>query len=871
MTPEELEKLKELEKMKDVLGEVNKLEEARSMSSDSITEKTKDSTSATKETSDALSVYLEKLKKMRGEAEKFDLTKFSEGAKNLSANMGKIMSDAGTSMLRSIGQTMSSINEVTEDGSTNIASILNAGIPLGLAVMQKKAVETMNEVIPYFEKMENAIKPAQKQIMQMTIPFTDLRDAAKDAGGGFAAAQENVASFNNFLAKSIRTTRNTQEVIMGVSKALGKTFGPDATRPLEGLINVHNKLNSEMTQTNAALLIATATGADHSQIVSMMESAYLDLGSKIENTIGMFGQIYEAATKSGIGFERTAQSIMRSAQTLKFWGGTIDSITPLFNTFSKSLTGIGRQGLTPELLQSFVGGLNQMTFSTRALLSMQMPSARGGGLLTGGLKMEAALEGGTEGMRDVVSSLTSTLKKFGGPRILTREQAIESPALTRNYMIQRQLLGQMMNISDVGKQNQMMRILQDIDKGGSGASATNANAIGELLKAGEDIGNETVTAIDEATQILEAAIVNQGATIRESIQNMSRESGMSLMITGLKDIVADAATGNMSAGEIVGRIMKQMADAPKTDISALSKTARIEEKKTGAIKKSEREKESALSQVESELAIYTPLMQIGQKIADVMRETATPEQKETFEKHGVVPSEITDLAKASSAFDIKGQIAELKKEGVSKGEERHISSLRKSLDNLNKGLDAAEKMFVGMGKKERIKILQQPTKTEKGPIEQKLAPETRRELKLEQKPAPEVRRELKLEQKPAPEVRRELKLEQKPAPEVRRELKLEQKPVPETKLVLPIFERDQRPDLKTERIAQRTEQVKAIVELEMKTKELTIPIKLEVEGSTITVGVSEEEKNKIIELAVSKGAIKAVNDIRTIATESGMA
>lgn len=589
---------------------------------------------------------------LQKEAERFDLSKVGDGIKTMLASTGVALANAGRLLTTTMSQTMGALESITDEGSTNVARILNTGIPLAIAQLNSDLINARYE-IPMFKQIEAGTKSAQKSIYQMTIPFAELRDqsaeamaAGEDLGGAFQQAQGGVRGFDEFLAQSIQTTRQSQEAITTLAKDLGDTFGPAAIQPFENLRNSTSKFESSVTQVNAAILIANATGMNNSAIAQMMKEAYLDLGSSIDETINMFGGLFDAATRSGIGFERTARSIMESTKMLKFWGGTVDSITPLFNTFSQSLQGIGRQGLTPELLNSFVSGLNQMNFSTRALLSMQAPGMRGGGILGGGLRMEAALEQGPEGMREIVSSLTDTLKRFGGPQILTREQAIESPALTRNYMIQRQLLGQMMNISDPARQNQMMRILQDIDQGGIVAAGDQEAAFNELMSAGEQVGNETVTAIDRASQTLESAIISQGSSLLEALNALGAETGANMVMASLQDIVRESARGQLTPNEMLGRVGEIIVGQNRTPGGEQTRA-------------DQQRQQNLLINTLSKAAIAGEQQEMRPEIAESMMEqmraTATPREKERFIQEGAIPEDIINITKARMAENIKSQ------------------------------------------------------------------------------------------------------------------------------------------------------------------------------------------------------------------------
>ena len=141
--------------------------------------------------------------------------------------------------------------------------------------------------------------------------------------------------------------------------------------------------------------------------------------------------------------------------------------------------------------------------------SRNVGGAGGGGILGGGLRVERAMETG-EGVTDIMQSISETMKKFGGPRILTREEAIESPAAERNFIIQRQILGQLMGIKDAGKQTQMMEALQAIDKHGVEASSGAKEKFGELMAAGEKVADETTDTLTKAQLQYQRTRITQG-------------------------------------------------------------------------------------------------------------------------------------------------------------------------------------------------------------------------------------------------------------------------------------------------------------------------------------------------------------------------
>ena len=415
---------------------------------------------------------------------------------------------------------------------------------------------------------EHAIKYvySQQGAGEIVAKLTEINKFAIQSGtsftGSFTASQQSANAFRYELTKSIDTTKTGYEDIIKTGAAFRSAFSPsEMIGSLGKLSSEISGVNSTINLMNAALLIGGATGTDASEVSEMLAKAHLDLGLGAEEAVKSMGYLSEASSKSRLGFSRTANSILDSASSLKMWGGTIASVTPLFNAFNASLKGAGREGLTPELLQTFVDGLGRMEFGARALLGLRVPGmSRAGGVLGAGLKMEAALEDKTgEGMKQVMGGLMSTLKQFGGPQILTRAQAIENPSLERNFMIQRQLLGQLLGVNDPAKQTQMMGLLSDIDKHGMGADVNATEQLGKILSAGEKTAETTKT--DEQLAALETQLaeIRHGNSLLNSINEAIYFTGADKLLKPINNVISSLAKGEQITPEMINRTLNVSA------------------------------------------------------------------------------------------------------------------------------------------------------------------------------------------------------------------------------------------------------------------------------------------------------------------------
>jgi hypothetical protein len=280
-----------------------------------------------------------------------------------------------------------------------------------------------------------------------------------------------------------------------------------------------------------------------------MVTAYQELGSTMENSVKIFGTIQNAAKDSGIGFEKTKKHIIEGAQAMKMWGGTVESVTPVFNAFAKSL-GEGRKGLAPELFRGMIDGIKIMGFETRALLGLQ---AGGGqrGALQAGFEMEAALEEGPQGMQKVMGSVMDTLKQFGGGRITTLKEAAKDPDAARNFAMQRGLMEKLLGITGANA-NRTLEMLSGIQDGGMQLSENMSKDLHAMVSGGREIGAQTATDMEKAAAEQSAAFDKGSEAIIGELKTLLTGSDFNKIMSGISKSLSDSIkTGKVDITAII--------------------------------------------------------------------------------------------------------------------------------------------------------------------------------------------------------------------------------------------------------------------------------------------------------------------------------
>lgn len=586
---------------------------------DSFTQKMSSTFKSSARDADYFAKELMKIKKHLNMEEGGEIKGFAKLAKGFDIDSVKRQISAAMSGIKK--ESLETLEAISKEAGATGSTLAALGT-LGLAELNKRATEAAGGVTKYNE-LQAVLMKMQKQALQTGIAM----------GESFTDAGKSVGDFNTSLTRTIQTTNSTREEIMGVRKSLGEAFAArEVTDSIDSLNLGMQGVKSAINLTNVALTVSKATGMDSSKVAQMMTDVHLKLGGSLEDTALAFGHIRDAAKDSGLTFGAVGDSIVNSAKALKFYGSTVESITPMFKTFNASLKGIGKEGLTPELLDTFVSGLQQMSMGTRALLSLSAPGMRQGGMLGGALQMEQAMETG-EGMGDIAQSIVETMKKFtGGQGILTREEAIESPAQSRNFVVQRQILGQLTGIKDAGKQNQMMQILQDIDKHGVSASDDAQDRLGELMAAGEATADETTTDLEKAVLKVDQAVNTQGGRIILELKGIARSLG-AMDITQSIDEMINSMTS--STGRVDFKGIERILSSKEGELTSQLKNLNLTKEQRTQVQQQRTQVRKQIGEIKATSATSGIKKEYERMLSEAVK-GFSKEAKEEFAKTGKI-------------------------------------------------------------------------------------------------------------------------------------------------------------------------------------------------------------------------------------------
>jgi len=461
------------------------------------------------------------------------------------------------------GKAASAAQNITKHFVTNNkkwADALKNLVPPGVSIFGQTAIvaglkELDTRAGGVFTKMQQPLLDMEKRGMQMGIGL----------GKGFGESKDYMNRFREALTATQVDTNVFQKELTNVTTAFSSAFSPqEATGNLKTLSGSIKSVRGELNLTKVAVLTGAAVNMKSADVASMMTKAHLELGESVEGSATMLGNMAIASQKSGLSFSSVSKSLIDGAEKLKMWGATVGSVTPLYNKFADAL-GEGRKGLTGEIFQQYITGLQGMGFEMRSLIGITGGLGGGGGAIGAGLEMEALME--TEGgMEEASKKLIETLKSFSGGELITRQQAIEDPSKNAQFMIQRQFLQKMVGGNDA-MANKMLEGFKKLEEGGGAADAV--KALSSTLGKGERIQDASVTALQREEIKGEAVQLNAGANVAGQLGPMigkfqkqlgaAREFSTGVAKTGTFDMkgvsqLVKGFTGEKAAGQLMGML-----------------------------------------------------------------------------------------------------------------------------------------------------------------------------------------------------------------------------------------------------------------------------------------------------------------------------
>jgi len=253
-----------------------------------------------------------------------------------------------------------------------------------------------------------------------------------------------------------------------------------------------------IAQFGQLMMVAKATGMEANKVAELMTTAFERFGQKgaqaAAENIGVF---HAAIVGTDIPMAKAMSQIQAASEPLAIFGRKMTESTNLWKTFATSLTDVPIDEVG-KLVSTVSGQIANMNLNTQAFVAQMTGMAQGASALGGALRMELEMRQ-PGGMERNLERVTQAVSRLGGGRVITLQEAAQTPALEMQFQLQRQLVGQMLGIQGGQQQSRVLEVLQGMERGG----ITNVSAgkeVQTLMQTGQRAQNMSVTLLERIAQ-----------------------------------------------------------------------------------------------------------------------------------------------------------------------------------------------------------------------------------------------------------------------------------------------------------------------------------------------------------------------------------
>lgn len=406
---------------------------------------------------------------------------------------------------------------------------------------------------------------AQKNLIAVQDPLRTAfimsgmgAEAAKDAARDYAQELRATQFASNFAAKDIHDFNIT----VGADLPKGTKIGGDALKEISSILGT-----DVVTANTAAMTAFKAFGMTGQQAAQATLKAYRSFNQNQIETVRQLGIMHRAANRMGVSVGLAREQIVSASSHLAIFGQKTGAATNLWTTFMGSLKDTVPIEEVGKMVDQLSAGLARMSVQNRAFVSMMGGMGRGSTALGGALKMELAMRG-PEGMERHMQGLTRTLQRFAGGRIISLEQAARNPQLEQQFILQRQMLGQLTGITTTEQQNRVLETLQKVKSGGM-SQVEAAGAMKEVLSKGKSLQEQTVTELEKHTRFWQVALGQQTDVPLQNVTSGLAENFESVFGKISKDL-ADPTRQMLNNTELMGTYIKSTTEGAQQALRNLT-------------------------------------------------------------------------------------------------------------------------------------------------------------------------------------------------------------------------------------------------------------------------------------------------------------
>lgn len=457
----------------------------------------------------------ERLLRVKGEddkatvAQKDKLTKLNAEIEHLEKRLGAqntamLRAQRATNQYRSeienLRKTTKGLNLVSAGWMDNLVQIGSSLAAVGLtaAVVGNKFVQGVVNPLGSTKDIVSGMPSAFQSINQILRGNAELLNLAGRAHIGLGNSMKEAKASAVDMRRAIGTLQRQYNIS---AEASNKYL--QETSHLEGMLGKVNKTvmvgGHPMLYIAKVMNSAAAAGVKLGDVGAKVRKIMENMGATAGDVSNDFAAFVTAAKASGLSVEFAREQILKATEPLAIFKKGASEAKDIWTVFAKTL----KSELAPEqigsIVQSLTSGLASMNFQTRAFISQMSGAMRGVSALGGALRMEMNLRqrgGLARNLRMTMQAMRRTTG--GGP--VTLQEAIRNPSQEMRFQLQRQFVGQTLNVKGEQQQARVLEVMQALQRG----TMTNIQAskeLADITKTGEDLQRASTTAIEKMANL----------------------------------------------------------------------------------------------------------------------------------------------------------------------------------------------------------------------------------------------------------------------------------------------------------------------------------------------------------------------------------
>lgn len=292
---------------------------------------------------------------------------------------------------------------------------------MGFSDASLKWITALSDSSSYARQMENSL-------INLSAASGTLNQFLSKTGDNFKNLDQVAMKFDAQNLKVANSMGVLKPEVEKVAISLGEIPGAlDAAFSVKGI--------GRITELQAAMTLAKATGQDYGIVTQNLKKAYEDFNLTGEKAIKFQAQMASASKELGMPLKAVQTAVEGVAEAFRKFGDNTGSAVKLTSQLAPALKEVGvAQRQILEITQSVASSISQMNVASRAFLSAR---TGGPGGLRGAMQIEAMLmKGDAAGVAKM--SEEALRKQFG--KVVGVEEATKSQAAAAQFERQKQLL-----------------------------------------------------------------------------------------------------------------------------------------------------------------------------------------------------------------------------------------------------------------------------------------------------------------------------------------------------------------------------------------------------------------------------------------------